>query len=181
MLQRHHGFTLIEALIALAITVVLLAVAVPAWSGAAAAAHGSAARGQLAMTLLEAVSHSALAGVEVVVCPDLASISCSGSLDWSGGWMAFPDRNGNRSRDPDEALLHKATPLDPDVRLRSTAGRTRLVFQPNGGNAGSNVTFTLCDRRGAAKATTLVLANDGRLRSGAPTAAAALACVQAIQ
>jgi len=52
------------------------------------------------------------------------------------------------------------------------------VFQPNGGNAGSNITFTLCDGRGAAQATTLVLANDGRMRAGTPTPAAAAACVQ---
>ena len=63
------------------------------------------------------------------------------------------------------------------MHLRTTVGRTRLVFQPNGGNAGSNVTFTLCDGRGAAQATTLVLANDGRLRSGTPSTAAAQACV----
>ena len=35
----------------------------------------------------------------------------------------------------------------------------------------------LCDRRGIDRATTLVLANDGRLRQGKPTAAAAQACV----
>ena len=51
------------------------------------------------------------------------------------------------------------------------------MFQPNGGNAGSNVTFTLCDSRGIEKATTLVLANDGRLRQGKPSADAAQACV----
>jgi type IV fimbrial biogenesis protein FimT len=54
------------------------------------------------------------------------------------------------------------------------------VVQPNGGNAGSNVTFTLCDGRGADQATTLVLANNGRLRSGTPTADAAQACMQAM-
>ena len=63
------------------------------------------------------------------------------------------------------------------LHLRSSTGRTRLVFQPNGGNAGSHVTFTLCDGRGIEKATTLVLANDGRLRQGKPTEAAAQACV----
>ena len=51
------------------------------------------------------------------------------------------------------------------------------MSQPNGGNAGLNVTFTLCDSRGIEKATTLVLANDDRLRQGTPTAAAAQACV----
>jgi type IV fimbrial biogenesis protein FimT len=52
------------------------------------------------------------------------------------------------------------------------------VFQPNGGNAGSNVTFTLCDGRGAAQARSLVMANDGRLRATPAGAAAARACME---
>ncbi|GAA4862185.1 GspH/FimT family protein [Luteimonas vadosa] len=180
MSRRIAGFTLIEALAALCVVAVLLVVAVSAWTGASAAAHGSAARGQLAATLLEAVRYSALATVEVVACPDQSKLTCSGDLDWSGGWMAFADANGNRNRDAGEILLHKAPALDDNVRLQSTSGRTRLVFQPNGGNAGSNVTFTLCDRRGPAHATTLVLANDGRLRAGRPSQAAADRCVLAL-
>jgi len=182
MAGKAAGFTLTEAVIALCVSAVLLAVAVPAWSGALAAAHSGSARTVLATTLLDAIRHSALTGVEVVVCPHGGgATACSGEVDWSGGWMAFADLNGNRSRDANETLVHKAAALDDSVRLRSTAGRTRLVFQPNGGNAGSNVTFTLCDRRGAAKATTLVLANDGRLRAGTPSAAAAEACLQAVR
>jgi type IV fimbrial biogenesis protein FimT len=88
-----------------------------------------------------------------------------------------PCRSGF-SRDPNETLLHAERALSGKVHLRTTAGRKRLVFQPNGGNAGSNVTFTLCDGRGAGKATSLVLANDGRLRAGKPTETAAQACVQ---
>jgi len=42
------------------------------------------------------------------------------------------------------------------------------------------VTFTLCDGRGVAKAQSLVLANDGRLRVGKPSASAAQACMESI-
>ena len=52
-----------------------------------------------------------------------------------------------------------------------------MVFQPNGSNAGSNITWTLCDGRGAAAAVTIVVANNGRLRTGTPTAAAAQGCM----
>jgi type IV fimbrial biogenesis protein FimT len=63
--------------------------------------------------------------------------------------------------------------------MRSTEGRKRIVFQAHGGNAGSNVTFTLCDGRGPAKAQTLVLNNQGRMRYGTPSAEAiALTCVR---
>ena len=177
--MRYHlkGFTLIEAMIVLLVAAILLAMAIPAWSSATAAAHNGATRGALASTVLDAVRHSALMGTEVVLCPVTSGHQCSGSIDWSDGWIVFADLNGNRVRDPHETVVSQAPALQGGVRLRTTTGRTKLVFQPNGGNAGSNVTFTLCDKRGVAKASTLVLANDGRLRQGIPSAAAAQACV----
>ena len=58
----------------------------------------------------------------------------------------------------------------------STAGRTRVHYRPDGTSAGSNVTLTVCDRRGRDEATALVINNAGRVRSGKPTESAALAC-----
>jgi type IV fimbrial biogenesis protein FimT len=179
MPHRLRGFTLIEALVALLVTGVLLGVAVPAWSGALEAAHATSARAMLLESLTHSISHAALTGSEVVLCPGDAD-GCRNSIDWSGGWIAFADIDGNRRRDANETLLSHQPALTGRVHLRSTLGRTRLVFQPNGGNAGSNVTFTLCDGRGAARAATLVLANDGRLRGGTPTASAAQACLVAM-
>ena len=43
--------------------------------------------------------------------------------------------------------------------------------QGNGGNAGSNATFTLCDGRGPAKARALIMGNAGTLRDGVATQA----------
>lgn len=177
MLHNAEGFTLIEAMIVMVVAAILLAIAVPAWSNAMSAAHNGVARSTLATSVLDAVRHSALTGVEVVMCPHTGATQCKGGVDWRGGWIVFADLNGNRTRDANETLVSSAPALQGGVRLRSTVGRTRLVFQPSGGNAGSNVTFTLCDGRGIAQATTLVLANDGRLRQGKPSAAAAQACV----
>lgn len=176
MSRLAKGFTLIEALIVLAIAAVLLAVAVPAWSQARAAASAGAVRADLAASLLDAVRHSAITGSEVVVCPAGAN-GCNGSTSWDGGWMVFADINGNRAPDPNETRVASVGPLPDAVHLRTTTGRTRLVFQPNGGNAGSNVTFTLCDSRGPKFATTLLLSNAGQMRTGQPTAAAAWNCV----
>ena len=175
-MRAASGFTLIEALVALTIATILLGLAVPALSSASEAVHNGSAQAALASSILGAVTHSASTGAEVVLCPGDAT-GCRSTIDWSRGWVAFADIDGDRQRDPADTLLKQVDGLGGDVHLRSTPGRTRLVFQPNGGNAGSNVTFTLCDGRGIEKAATLVLANSGRLRSGAPKEAAALACL----
>lgn len=177
MFRPVKGFTLIEALVVMAMAAILLAIAIPAWSHARAAANAGSVRAKLATSLLDAVRHSAIAGTEVVVCPASSSGACSGSTNWDSGWIAFADLNGSRAPDPNETRLAGGDALPNDVHLRTTTGRTRLVFQPNGGNAGSNVTFTLCDSRGPQSATTLVLSNAGDLRPGQPTAAAAWNCV----
>lgn len=175
-MRAARGFTLIEALVALVVIAILFGLAVPALSNASEAVHNGSAQAALGGSILGAVTHSASAGAEVVLCPGDAN-GCRSTIDWSRGWIAFADIDGDRQRDPTDTLLKRVEALGGDVHLRSTPGRTRLVVQPNGGNAGSNVTFTLCDGRGVEKAMTLVLANNGRLRSGTPSEAAAHACL----
>lgn len=176
MRLNNRGFTLLEAVVAMAVVTILACVAIPAWSSAREAAQNGSAQAALLESLLGAIGHAALTGTEVVVCPG-DTAGCRATFDWSRGWIAFADIDGDRRRDTSDTLLKTIAPLGGHVHLRTTAGRTRLVFQPSGGNAGSNVTFTLCDGRGAAKAVTLVMANDGRFRSGRPTPAAAADCM----
>ncbi|HVI57480.1 MAG TPA: GspH/FimT family pseudopilin [Luteimonas sp.] len=177
MPRKEAGFTLIEIVIALAVLGICLGIAVPAYLGAVAATHAGAARTALGGTLLSAMTQSTITGMEFVVCASADGADCNGSTDWSTGWIAFADPDADRARGAHETVMRRESALPGDVRLRSTVGRTRIVFQPHGGAAaGSNVTFTLCDRRGPAKAATLVLANSGRLRQGAPSPTATLAC-----
>ncbi len=182
MRGRTPGFTLIEALIAMTVVALLVALAVPAVGAAFAATRSGDAKARIVSTLLAALGHSTVTGAEVVICPSGDGESCSSSIDWSGGWIAFADLDGNRVRGPGETMLRRDPALAGDTRLRSTSGRTRIVFQPHGGAAaGSNVTFTLCDGRGPAKATAVVLANSGRIRQDTATPEAAQACLQLVR
>lgn len=179
MHRRQHGFTLIEAVIGIAVAAICLGCAIPVITGAASAVHAGAAQTAMVETFTRALTHSSVTGAEVVLCPVAGSDGCVDTTDWSGGWIAFADLDGNRSRGPAETLLKQQASLSNNVHLRSTSGRKRLVFQPQGGAAaGSNVTFTLCDSRGPAKAVTLVLANSGAFHQEKPDAATAQACMQ---
>ncbi len=70
----------------------------------------------------------------------------------------------------DVPIVHVQAALGAKVHLITSSGRTRIRFQPNGGNAGSNATFTLCDGRGASRATAFVMANSGNLHGATPKA-----------
>ncbi|MGN6513314.1 MAG: GspH/FimT family pseudopilin [Lysobacteraceae bacterium] len=175
---RTAGFTLVEALIVMAVAAIVLGLAVPAVGNATAAAHAGEAQADLVQTLTAGMAHSTVTLVEVVVCPSGDGTHCRGGSDWSAGWIAFADLDGDRERGATETLVRQHGALPDGTHLRTSTGRPRIVLQPTGGAAsGSNATFTLCDGRGPAKATALVLASSGRLRQSTPTQAAALACL----
>lgn len=178
MARNVGGFTLVEALTALAVAAVLIAVAVPAWSAAVARGHAMDAQTRITTTLVRVVERSSAVGQEVVVCPSPDGARCVASTDWSGGWIGFADLDGDRQRRDGEPIVHVDTRLEGRATLVTSAGRSRLVFQPSGGNAGSNVTFTLCHPAISDKATTLVLANNGRMRGAIATAPQTEACLR---
>lgn len=168
MTRQTHGFTLIEILVAVAAAAILIGIAVPTMGNAFEAARNADARSALLTSVVAAVNRATMTGRRTVLCPSTDGLACLDSSDWSGGWIAFVDTDGDRERGADESLVTHQPALRGLVRLRSSEGRKRIVFQPSGGNAGSNVTFTLCDGRGPAKAQTLVLNNQGGMRYGTP-------------
>ncbi|MFZ5638024.1 MAG: GspH/FimT family pseudopilin [Pseudomonadota bacterium] len=173
--SRQQGFTLLDLLIALTILGIVFGIALPAFDHAVARVRAGGARAALTTTLFDAQRHATVLGREVVVCP-AANDQCIGGRDWGRGWIAFIDDNGDRLRGPGEQIVRREPELAPGVRLLGSVGRPRVVYQPNGGNAGANNTWTLCDRRGADDALSLILSNGARLRSDRPSPSAAEAC-----
>lgn len=174
--RTQRGFTLLDLLIALTILGIVFGIALPALDNAVARVRAGAVRSALTVTLFDAQRHATVLGREIVVCPAEAG-QCVGGRDWSRGWIAFVDSDGDRLRGPGDTLIRREQALASGQRLLGSVGRPRVVYQPNGGNAGANLSFTLCDRRGVDAAQALILSNGARLRHARADPAAAAACV----
>jgi type IV fimbrial biogenesis protein FimT len=176
MTRNARGFTLIELLMTLAVFAILTACAMPAFGSLVSSTGARASRSNLITALNTARILAASKTAHVVVCPSADGRYCGHTTEWQHGWLIFVDTDHDDMRDDGEDLLAVGGKQPEGVAILSTAGRTHVDYRPDGSATGSNVTFTVCDRRGAGDASALVINNAGRVRSGEPTAAAAAAC-----
>jgi len=158
------GFSLIEALTAMAITTIGLAVGVPSFQGMSERARVSSAMHLLTAHMASARSTAITYRIPTVVCPSNRSGGCRTDGDWSQGWLMFFDKDGNRRPDTREDILRdENAPIHPSLRILSSAGRPQLRYLPDGRSSGSNLTVRLC-REGELLAQ-VVVNNAGRVRS----------------
>lgn len=175
-IHQSRGLTLIELLMTLAIIATMIAAAAPAFGNLIHSTQAQTSRSALTTALNTARIFAASKTAHVVVCPSRDQQYCGHTTEWQHGWLIFIDADEDGLRDPAEELLGVGEAQPDGVAIVSTAGRTRVDYRPDGSAPGSNVTFTVCDRRRRDEATALVINNAGRVRSGKPTETAALAC-----
>ncbi len=174
------GVTLIELLIVLAIIAVLTTIATPSFSDLKQAIASRSSRSALSASINQARNSAVMHGHHVVLCPSADLNTCERTLRWQHGWLLFVDENADDEHDPAEKIIATNQAQSPGVAVLGSSGRYRIRYQPDGTAGGSNITLTVCDRRGPAAARSLVISNTGRLRSGIPTASQAAAACDAI-
>lgn len=111
--QAGRGFTLVELIVTVTILAVLMAFAGPAMVDFVAARAAEAQAEELVSSLRQARSEAMKRRVEVTLCAgkDLedSKAACSGSKDWSGGWVSFVDYDADATRDDNEGLVRVVT------------------------------------------------------------------------
>jgi type IV fimbrial biogenesis protein FimT len=168
MNRKDAGFTLIEAVVVLAVATILVATAIPAFGGLVERQRASNAMTSLTTQMAQARMAAITYRRPAILCPSLDGLACHPGGDWSMGWMLFLDRNNDRRPDDADALLRvDLAPRSRHLRLPGTRGRPYLRYLPDGRSAGTNLTIHVCNRQGL-RLGTVIVNNAGRARTERP-------------
>jgi type IV fimbrial biogenesis protein FimT len=135
-----RGFTLVELLIIMAITVVLLGVAVPAYNDMTLSSRLRAHANELVAGAVLARSEAIKRNSVVRMCVSADGASCSAG-GWEQGWLVFHDVNDNGAINAGETMLLRQKAATSGFKINGTVSSVR--FQRTG--VGSTAaTLTVC-------------------------------------
>ena len=139
---KPRGFTLLEALVTMALLGILLSLAAPAMTGLMAR-HQLQGQGEAFFdSLVLARSEALRRQLRVSVCAQASESQCDALGRWQQGWLVFVDTNHNGLRDSQEVLLEAraAVPLGVQVGVTNTV-RTYFSYNAEGRSASATDAF----------------------------------------
>lgn len=164
-MRKEKGFTLVEVIVTMAISVLMLSMAVPSMSTFLSNSRQSAAINDFVASVRMARSTAIEANTDVTICPSASGRNCE-SVGWHEGWIVFKDLDNNQAVDDNDTIVRiydrasgvaiYPSQTDPFLRYRPNG---RIVHQQISGSAGD---FTVCDSRGADYARVMILDLSGR-------------------
>lgn len=166
-MSRESGFTLIELMIAVALTALLLSMAVPAMNIFVSNARQTGAINDFVSSMHTARSTAITTNSRVTICPSAGGNDCE-VVSWDQGWIVFGDRDSDRVVDAGERIVATSAGAD-GLSFQSAEFATFMTYRPNGRvmNAsldGSSGEITVCDNRGTDHAKVLIVDLSGRPR-----------------
>jgi type IV fimbrial biogenesis protein FimT len=131
-LRLHHGFTLVELLISIAILAILLALAAPSFTNASLPSKLRSVSNSLIGATNLARSEAIKRDAPVRLCVSADGATC-GAGNWNQGWIVVSGA----------IVLHSEPAAPTGFRVTPAGGSTALIFQPTGLAATADV-FTVC-------------------------------------
>jgi type IV fimbrial biogenesis protein FimT len=136
------GFTLLEALVVLALLGILLSLAAPAMSRLQGGHRLQAQAEGFLDSLVLARSEALRRQQRVSLCAQAAEGTCDTNGQWQQGWLVFVDENDNGVREVQEALIEVHAALPPAVQLGVTSTvKAYFSYGPEGRSLSSNGAF----------------------------------------
>jgi len=164
-MNKVNGFTLIELIITLAVIAIVSAIAAPSFAEIIANNKQVTRYNQLVAGIAYARSEAIKRGIRTSICQSSDGSSCTKqSKQWHLGWIVHTDPDGDNQVDSDETTLMVQQAFNDAVTI-SFGGRNRVAYYSDGLAVGSsNGTFLVCDERGDATKSGLIINMSGRPR-----------------
>ncbi len=160
--MRQRGTTLYELLMTLLLVAIIAGLALPSFATSIARQRQRVEIDALFHAVHVARKESIMRRRVVSLCPSTGGLRCSGSTDWSAGWILFAnhDRDDPPEIDAGEPLLsvHRA-----GDSIRITANRRGFTLRSTEQRA-TNGTLVFCDTEGRIPPKALVVSYTGRPR-----------------
>lgn len=159
--QRVRGFTMVEAMVTLAIAGILTAVAAPSLNRFILNNQRTTAVNDLVVSVQLARSEAVRRGRRVAICPSNgAGTDCIDSTDWKGGWIVYAITG-----DDDEVI--RSFPALETVNVASD--EPNFIYPPptdvlGGADAPNLSLWTVSDSRGPAESRYVDVLPSGRPR-----------------
>ena len=165
-MRKQHGFTLVELMVAVAISAIALSLAVPALDGFLSGARQTGAINDFVTSVHRARSTAITENRRVTLCPSRSGSNCE-DVAWHEGWIAFADDDSDQIIDDNEKVISIASTAT-GVTIESSEFASGLLYRPNGRissddeTAGTFGAFTVCDNRGNRRAKVMIVDFSGR-------------------
>lgn len=170
MNRKEAGFSLIELVVTLSVLTIILTIALPSFAALLQGSRESSTYHLLTTSLAAARLRAVKDNAPVTVCPSADGRTCRGDAIWSEGWILYRDPGRDLQPASSDAVIQQFGPVGGRLRLRSTAGRTRVRFLPSGWAFGSNLSIRLCRPGKDGFRGSVIVNNAGRPRTERQTA-----------
>ncbi|MDQ7050585.1 MAG: GspH/FimT family protein [Enterobacterales bacterium] len=164
MLIKKDAFTLIELLISLSIIIILAAIAIPSFDRLVERKSIQAHVENVVKTLSAARLTAVSLNQKVTLCPTDSNNNCS--KNWSQGFIAFVDHNGDRQlNDKDEVLInHQFSDRKLTLKWRAFGYKRSLQWLETGITNHQNGTFEFCYGKDPTNGRGIFITKAGRVR-----------------
>lgn len=168
----YAGFTLVEILVTLAVSVIVLTAAVPSFRDVIRNSRLTAATNDLVTAVNLARSEAIKRGVRVTMCKSPDGTACSSTNGWDQGWIIFTDADGDAAYTAgSDELLRVQDSVGPNVALNGAGSVADYVsFVPRGHGELLDGSFQAdaikaCDSRTGPYGKNIAIGTSGRVRT----------------
>lgn len=127
-----RGFTVIELMVVLAVSVILMAVAAPAFQPIVQANRTLTEMNTLTAAMRVARAEALRQGLPVTLCASSNGTACSGSNAWQNGWILFVDLDANRAVDTGDRIVRVQSAFSGGDVLTASNTTSGITFSRDG-------------------------------------------------